>query len=89
MRCGPTYTDPFRGSTAVVYRILLETKPGYIPIEQPTNFCTNIRSRLQSRSASRGSKNQAKLLGSPMTRSLVWIVAGHTWLPTATSHFRK
>lgn len=43
MRCGPTYTDPLRGSTDVVYRILLETEPGHIPIEQPTklNFCTN------------------------------------------------
>ena len=38
MSYGPSYADPFRHSADYVDKILHETKPSDLPVEQPTKF---------------------------------------------------
>jgi putative ABC transport system substrate-binding protein len=38
MSYGPNYSDLFRRAADMVDKILHETKPGDIPVEQPTKF---------------------------------------------------
>jgi len=51
MSYGPSYTERFRRSADYVDKILRGTKPGDLPVDQPTKFELVIISRPPRRSA--------------------------------------